>query len=255
MSDITRMYETVSPISASSHGDVSIKPVSNLEFSRGINSIPVVAAEFPSAAQDMAIVFTGDDDALLPVVLTGVKPNENVYLDEDGNWTGRYVPAFLRRYPFIFARSDVDTMTLCLDEAHSGFNRDGRGERLFDVDGNRTQYLENMLGFVTQYQRQHIMTQAFCKRLAALGLLEAATLNATDAAGETRRLVGFQIINRQKFKGIPDADLLTMFRSDELELCYLHMHSLQNLGIQLANTQVAEPALDMSEPGVSETLQ
>lgn len=254
MSDIAKMYESVSPINASTHGDVSIKPATNLEFSRGINSIPVVAAEFPSAAQDMAIVFTGDADAMVPVALTGVKPNENVYLNEDGKWTGRYVPAFLRRYPFIFARSDVDTMTLCLDEAYGGINRDGRGERLFDADGNRTQYLENMLGFVTQYQRQHIVTQAFCKRLASLGLLEAATLSATDADGETRRLVGFQVINRQKFKAIPDADLLAMFRSDELELCYLHMHSLQNLGIQLSNAQAAAPA-PKAEMEVPETVQ
>ncbi|PRY88292.1 SapC family protein [Donghicola tyrosinivorans] len=254
MSDIAKMYESVSPINASTHGDVSIKPATNLEFSRGINSIPVVAAEFPSAAQDMAIVFTGDADAMVPVALTGVKPNENVYLNEDGKWTGRYVPAFLRRYPFIFARSDVDTMTLCLDEAYSGINRDGRGERLFDADGNRTQYLENMLGFVTQYQRQHIVTQAFCKRLASLGLLEAATLSATDADGETRRLVGFQVINRQKFKAIPDADLLAMFRSDELELCYLHMHSLQNLGIQLSNVQATAPA-PKAEMEVPETVQ
>lgn len=254
MSDIAKMYESVSPINASTHGDVSIKPATNLEFSRGINSIPVVAAEFPSAAQDMAIVFTGDADAMVPVALTGVKPNENVYLNEEGKWTGRYVPAFLRRYPFIFARSDVDTMTLCLDEAYSGINRDGRGERLFDADGNRTQYLENMLGFVTQYQRQHIVTQAFCKRLASLGLLEAATLSATDADGETRRLVGFQVINRQKFKAIPDADLLAMFRSDELELCYLHMHSLQNLGIQLSNAQAAAPA-PKAEMEVPETVQ
>ena len=185
---------------------------------------------------------------MVPVVLTGVKLDENVYLDKDGKWTGRYVPAFLRRYPFIFARSDAGTMTLCLDEGYSGINREGRGERLFDADGNRTEYLENKLGFVTQYQRQHIVTQAFCKRLATLGLLEAATLNATDADGETFRMVGFQVINRQKFKAIPDADILTLFRSDELELCYLHMHSLQNLGIQLANVQAAALARDMSEP-------
>lgn len=253
MSDIIKMYASVSPINAGSHGDVSIKPATNLEFSRGINSIPIVAAEFPSAAQDMAIVFTGGDDAI--VALTGVKPNENVYLDNDGKWTGRYVPAFLRRYPFIFARSEADTMTMCLDEAYSGINRDGRGERLFDADGNRTQYLENMLGFITQYQRQHIVTQAFCKRLAALDLLEAATLNATDADGETRRLVGFKVIKREKFKEIPDADLLTMFRSDELELCYLHMHSLQNLGIQLANVRASESARHLSESEAAEILQ
>lgn len=241
MSEITKMYETVAPINSNLHQDVSIKPVTGLEFARHMNSVPILAAEFPSAAQDMAIVFAGEGDDLMPLALTGIKPNENLYLNADAKWTGRYVPAFFRRYPFIFARGDDDRMTLCIDETFAGVNRDGRGERLFDADGNRTQYLENMLDFVTQFQRQHIVTQAFCKRLEALDVLEPATLNASAKDGETSRLVGFKVFNRQKFKAIDDATLQDMFRSDEIELCYLHLHSLQNLGIKLNNATAASP--------------
>lgn len=248
MSDTSKMYASVAPINSTAHLDVSIKPVTGLEFARQMNSVPILAAEFPSAAQDMAIVFTGEGENLVPVTLTGVKPNENLYLNDDAKWTGRYVPAFFRRYPFIFARGDDDTMTLCIDESFAGVNRDGRGERLFDADGKRTQYLEQMLEFVTQYQRQHVVTQAFCKRLAALDLLEPATLSAAGKDGETRRLVGFQVINRQKFKAIEDATLLEMFRRDELELCYLHMHSLQNLGVQLGNALAAAAKEEATAP-------
>lgn len=248
MSDIAKMYESVAPINATAHAEVSIKPITGLEFSRQINSIPVLATEFPAAAADMAIVFTGEGESMIPVVLTGVKENENLYLNDEAKWTGRYVPAFLRRYPFIFARGDEDTMTLCIDEAYEGVNREGRGERLFDSEGNRTQYLENMLEFVTQYQRQHVVTQAFCKRLSDLDLLEPATLSASDQNGEVRRLVGFQVINRQKFKAIEDSKLVEMFRSDELELCFLHMHSLQNLGIQLSNTISAAAKEEAAAP-------
>ena len=239
MSDIAKMYETVAAINATAHGDVSVALISGLEFSRQLTSAPVLAAEFGAAASDMAIVFTGDDDVLVPVALLGIKENENLYLNDDAKWTGRYVPAFLRRYPFIFARGEDDTMTLCIDEEYEGLRVDGRGERLFDSDGNRTQYLDTMLNFVTQYQRQHLVTQEFCNRLSALDLLEPASLSSTDEAGEVRRLVGFKVINRQKFKTIEDSILSEMFRSDELELCYLHMHSLQNFGIQLRSTITA----------------
>lgn len=99
------------------------------------------------------------------------------------------------------------------------------------------------------------MSHEFCKRLANLGLLEAATLNATVKDGEIRRLIGFQVINRNKFKALPDAELLKMFRSDELELCFLHMHSLQNLGIQLANVQTVGPADEILEAEAVEALQ
>lgn len=248
MSEIKKMYETVAPINANLHKDVSVKPVVGLEFARQLNSVPILAAEFPSVAQDMAIVFTGEGDELMPLALTGVKPGENLYLNADAKWTGRYVPAFFRRYPFIFARGADDSMTLCIDESFAGFNRDGRGERLFDADGNRTQYLENMLDFVTQFQRQHIVTRAFCKRLEALDVLEPATLNASAKDGETSRLVGFKVINRQKFKAIEDATLLEMFRRDELELCYLHMHSLQNLGVQLGNALAAAAKEEETAP-------
>lgn len=244
MSGIEKIYASVSPITVTTHGDVSIKPANGLEFSRGILSIPVVAAEFPSIAQDMAIVFTGEGDAIVPVALTSVKEGENAYLNEDGKWTGRYIPAFLRRYPFIFARSDEDTMTLCLDETYEGLNREGVGERLFDAEGNQTQYLKSMLGFVTQYQRQHIATQVFCKRLVAMDLLEPAVLRAKDSNGEIRRLGGFHVINKKKLKLIPDEELLGMFRSDELELCYLHMHSLQNLERQVSNSHRAEASTE-----------
>lgn len=249
MTDLSIMYETVSPINATVHGDVSIKPVTGFEFAQKINSVPVLATEFAAAASDMALVFSGDDEELLPVALLGVTENKNLYVNDNGQWAGRYVPAFLRRYPFIFARDGEESLTLCIDESYTGFNREGRGERLFDTDGERTQYLENMLNFVTEYQRQHSGTKAFCKRLSDLGLLEPATLSAPEESGEVRRLVGFQVLSRQKFKAIDDSKLLEMFRRDELELCYLHMHSLKNIGIQLNKTA------DVTEELTAATIQ
>lgn len=59
------------------------------------------------------------------------------------------MPAFLRRYPFVFSSNDdASTFTLCIDEEFDGLNQDGRGERLFDSEGERTQYLQNVLGFL-----------------------------------------------------------------------------------------------------------
>ena len=79
MTDLSTMYETVSPINATVHGDVSIKPVTGFEFAQKINSVPVLATEFAAAASDMALVFSGDDEELLPVALLGVTENKNLY--------------------------------------------------------------------------------------------------------------------------------------------------------------------------------
>src|SRR5262249_27164470 len=89
----------------------------------------------------------------------------------------KYIPAFVRRYPFVFfSRDDSKTFTLCIDEAFPGFNQSGRGERLFGDDGKPTPYVENVVKFLGQYQREFQRTHAFCRNLKDLTLLSATEL-------------------------------------------------------------------------------
>lgn len=102
----------------------------------------LTVAEIPLAAMEYTIVFAGSDEAPVPAILLGIGQNENLYVDDQGAWNAKYIPAFVRRYPFVFTQSeDGRTLTLCVDEGCTGCNHDGRGERLFDADGERTGYL------------------------------------------------------------------------------------------------------------------
>jgi hypothetical protein len=92
------IYETAVPVSSARHGKCSVE-VKNCEFSRHVNSVPIVAAEFPQAAAEYAIVFAGSDDELMPAVILGAREKENLYLSDQGDWLAQYVPAFVRRYP------------------------------------------------------------------------------------------------------------------------------------------------------------
>src|SRR5690606_25699494 len=127
------IYERAVPVSSERHRDWSVETGVNYGFARELNSVPLLATEFGPAATEYAVVFAGDEQAVLPAAILGMRAGENSHVDSSGAWTGGYIPAFLRRYPFVFARSDDGTaFTLCLDEEFDGFNRDGRGERLFD---------------------------------------------------------------------------------------------------------------------------
>ena len=224
------IYERAVPISVEAHKGWSVKSDGTYKFAEGVNSVPILAAEFAPAALEYTIIFAGEGDVVFPSVILGMKEGENACVKEDGTWDGRYVPAFFRRYPFIFATSnDEQTFTLCIDEEYDGLNKDGRGERLFDEDGNRTQYLENVLAFSTEYQAQFTRTQAFAKRLLDLDLLEPAQAQFNLASGERTQLTGFKTINREKLKALPAETLAEMAKTDELELCYLHLQSLNNL--------------------------
>lgn len=232
MSKQMLIYERVTPILSDVHRDASIKVSEKFAFANSLNSVPLLAAEFIAAAQHYAIVFASGNGAIFPSVLLGFEDGVNVCVDASGDWVTGYVPAFIRRYPFIFADDvggDAGTFTLCIDESYSGLNREGRGERLFDSEGNRTQYLLQKLAFVSQFQAQFNRTQAFCERLKRLGLLEDAQLRFTTAEGQSGTLGGFQTIVRDRIKAIPEDEIKDMFSKDELELCFAHLHSLQNI--------------------------
>lgn len=224
------LYERVVPIQASVHGMTSVQTRSGFGFASQINSVPVVAAEIAAASRDMVVVFAGNNEAVFPAALMGVEESQNLYVDDQGAWTGRYIPAFLRRYPFVFAQSDdSDQLSLCIDESYDGVNQDGLGERLFDAAGERSGYLGQMLDFAAQYQVQFARTKLFCERLVRLSLLEPAVITLRDPEGATRQMSGFFRINRERLKSIPREELEQMFDTDELELCFLHLQSMANV--------------------------
>src|SRR5690606_37811599 len=114
----------------------------------------------------------------------------------DGDWQARYIPAFIRRYPFVFSSADDGkSFTLCIDTEFAGCNQEDRGERLFDADGQQTQYLKNVLEFLKEYQAHYQRTMAFARKLKELDLLEPMTAKFTTQAGDSGNLTGFMAVN------------------------------------------------------------
>lgn len=223
-------YKSAVPVSSEVHKDLSVRTDAGFAFAHSANSVPLVAAEFRAASLDYTIVFAGEADQMIPTVILGLKDGENQYLGADGQWNGRYVPAFVRRYPFVFAASDDgDTFTLCIDDQYDGCNRDGEGEALFDSRGEQTQYLKNVLDFTREYQAQFARTRAFCDRLVELDLLDPMHAEYTTPQGEARRLTGFSAVNRDKVKALTGDVLERMLKTDELELLFIHLQSMNNL--------------------------
>ena len=179
-------------------------------------------------------MFAGNQDSLLPAVILGVRGDENLFLTGENVWEAKYIPAFVRRYPFVFSTSpDGQQLTLCIDEAFSGFNREGRGQKLFGDDAKPTPYVENVLKFLQEYQAQFLRTQAFCNKIRELDLLEPMQAQVDLATGERLALGGFMAVNRAKLKALSGDKLAELARTDELELLYLHLQSMRNfLGLR-----------------------
>ncbi|UWQ93689.1 SapC family protein (plasmid) [Rhodobacteraceae bacterium M382] len=248
-------YNTAVPVSAQRHGDLSISMGKSYSFASKTNSIPVTALEFGPAASDHPIVFAGVGDDAVPAIIVGTRNDENLAVDSDGQWSGTYIPAFARRYPFIFSLDEEkQQFTLLLDEEYEGANREGRGERLFDSEGEQTVYLKSLLKFLQEYQAGFARTQAFCKRLIELDLLTPMQAQFSLPAGENRTLGGFKVVDREKLKALPGDTLAELCSKDELECIYLHLASLRHFRNMLERTQPVatqdpmEPATDDVEP-------
>ena len=223
------IYETVVPLSFARHRDSSVEIGGNYSFSGKVNSVPLMAVEFPQAAADYAIVFAGTQGNIMPAVILGLRGNENLYLSKDATWEAKYIPAFVRRYPFVFSTSpDEQRFVLCIDEEFAGFNREGRGQRLFGDDGKPSPYVEQILKFLQEYQAQFRLTQSFCKKVQELDLLEPMQAQVELGSGERFLLGGFMAVNRTKLKAVSADKLAELAKSDELELIYLHLQSIRN---------------------------
>ncbi len=222
------IYEKAVPVTRNKHGEVSIKAGNDYGFAKNVNSVPLMASEFESSCAEYAIVFSGEGKDVMPVVLLGIRDQENLYIDENGGWNAKYIPAFVRRYPFVFSTGDKSNFTLCLDEDFPGVNRRGIGERLFDAEGERTQYLQSVLGFLQAYQAQFEATRAFCKRLADLNLLEGMQAQFALRSGQRMTLGGFMTVSRDRLKALPGEALARLAASGDLDLIYAHLHSQRN---------------------------
>ena len=81
-----------------------------------------MANEVSFVGKDFPIVFTGGEQTAL-VALTSLG-GENLAINAEGKYIVSYVPAFLRRYPFMLASSqeNPEQQVVMIDEASELFS-------------------------------------------------------------------------------------------------------------------------------------
>lgn len=222
-----------------------IAPARDLNFAQKTNSLYLAGAEFGNACKEYPIVFTMvESGAYIPVALLGLRTEENLLIDATGAWQGRYLPAYLRRYPFALFDLDGGQKGVCIDEAYPGLN-DKTGEALFDRSGANTPFLQKTVAFLNEYQAQCLRTEEFCQRLKDAGLFKQIDTTATLYDGSSFSLNGLMVVDEDKLLALGDKQALELFRAGELAWVYAHLMSLSNMqGLveRLATVRRAETA-------------
>lgn len=216
-------YRRPRPLDSAGHGTMSLKSDIGYGFARATNSVPLTGAEFPKAAAHYPIVFT-TQPAPGALAAVGVRPASNLFINADGQWDAPYIPAYVRRYPFIFLElNQGEQLALCIDEA-AGALEPGLIRPLFR-DGKPTEIVKQALQFCVDYQRDHAATATFVQALAARDLLVPYQVTMTLTSGEQLDLVGFQVVDEARFGSLPDEVFLDWRRRGWLGLVYAHLLS------------------------------
>lgn len=242
-------YEKVVALNSELHRNLKFDTNQvNFSFARDTTAVLIAGIEFAEASRDYPIVFIrGQDQQLRPMVVLGVRKAENLFVDEAGKWSAAYVPAFVRRYPFVLAEGDQpEQLVVCIDEKCAALNSEN-GELLIDADGQSQPMMNEVLQFLQNFRQESARTEALTKQLDELGLFVQQGVRFDTAGGEAFQLSDFYMIDDAKFNQIDDAKLPSLFRSGALGLAYLHLASMGNMRklLNLVNSRAAEKPADM----------
>ena len=222
-------YNNLEPLSSEAHAKFKLRPTNGAKFLIDQHAIPLTVDEFTLAQRNFPIVFSQGDDAV-PLALMGLNEGVNVFIDENGQLRDpyTYVPAYIRRYPFMLARlrPEAEELTLCFDPTGDAVGEFEDGEPLF-ANGEPTEITNGILTFNREFEEAGARTGAFMAELKELDLLMDGEVTI-QPEGSDKPFVyqGFRMVNEDKLRELRGDQLRKVSQNGLLPLLYAHLFSL-----------------------------
>ncbi len=248
-SGLPMCYNDLVPLNTQDHGKWKAIQVDKAAWIATQHVVPLTVEEFPAAQRDFPIVFSTGDNPV-PLAVMGLNEGVNTFFEADGTLIGApYIPAYIRRYPFLLVkmRQDDQNLSLCFDPTSNLLGEFEDGNALFHADNAPTTHTQELLNFCEKFEEAGMRTKAFVDELKALDLLMEGevAINRADGAGQPFIYRGFQMINESKLRELRGDQLRKMTESGLLGLVYAHLMSLDLLRVIFARAtdQGSGPAL------------
>jgi hypothetical protein len=224
------MYNKPEPLSIEAHGDLGlISSDRPFAFAFAANAVPVLVTEFGPASINYPIIFAGDDRT--PLAIMSVRPNENLFITEGRFDPEAYIPAFIRRYPFVTASNPQnEQMIVCIDTSAGFLTKNGGDVKLFE-NGEPSEYTKNAIEFCKNFEMERQRTESFVALLKELDLLEERKQTITPAnddgtPGEPIELSDYFAVSEAKLAALPGDKLVQLRDTGALQQIYAHLLSL-----------------------------
>ncbi len=224
-------YSKPEPLAKELHGKLGVKRIDDpFRFAKEGHAVPLTVGEFPLAAVTGPIIFVGDER--LPIAVMGLNAGENMFLGDDGVFQpGIYIPAYIRRYPFVYANDDASKqMVLCIDRS-ADFIVEGGDMPFFDEKGEPSEYTKNCVEFCNNFEIERQRTSSFTQLLKDLDLFEQKTanftpVNADGTPGEPQKIADYFGVSEDKLNALPAEKLVELRDNGALGQIYAHLLSL-----------------------------
>ena len=228
-SSLPIFYGDLAPLSSNLHGTYHTRPADRAPFMVNAQAVPITVDEFVSVQRFCPIVFSTGDQSV-PLALMGLNDGANVFVDDEGKLNGEfYVPAYVRRYPFMLARlqPEAQELSLCFDPTSNLVGEFEEGSALFE-DGQPTEATTNILKFCEEFELSAQRTLAFVGELEQAELLMDGEVSIQpEGADQPFVYRGFRMVNEEKLRELRGDELRKMNQNGMLPLIMAHLFSLQ----------------------------
>ncbi|SHN57944.1 SapC family protein [Erythrobacter sanguineus] len=223
-------YKDLLPLNSRDHADWKVGTMENAAFLAETHAVPLTSDEFIDAQRHFPIVFTAGENPL-PIALFGLNEGVNTFIGDDKKLVSEiYVPAYVRRYPFILARlhQDSDEMSLCFDPTVSVVGKHAEGVELFDAQAEPTEYTKGVLDFCRRFEEAGQRTKAFMDELGKLDIMMDGEISITRNDEPDKPFVyrGFRMVDESKLRDLPTEKLEALIKNGMLVLIHAHLFSM-----------------------------
>ncbi|MEL7691320.1 SapC family protein [Citromicrobium bathyomarinum] len=234
-------YEDLMPLNSRDHKKFHNRMRETAPYLAKQHMVPLTAEEFVQVARHYPIIFSTGENPL-PLALMGLNEGVNTFFDENGKaHEPVYVPAYVRRYPFMLARltAESEDLSLCFDPTCDAVGDFSEGDALFNDDGSPTEHTQAILNFCEQFEQAGHRTKLMTDELVKHGLLMdgEVSIERNSEPGKPYVYKGFQMVDQNKLRELDGETIARWNKDGMLPLIYAHLASLDLLRVIFARQQ------------------
>jgi len=225
------LYKNPEPLDAQRHGHLGVRrSPTPFGFAAAQHFVPLNVQEFGPAGVNFPIIFAGE--TYTPLAVMGLQEGENVFIDAEGGYrAGAYIPAYLRRYPFVGAiDNQQQRVIICIDRASDLLTETAADFALFE-NGEASEFTKAYVEICSQFDTDRARSEAFVATLRELDLFEPKQTTYTprnpDGSAAAPVLISeYFSVSETKLRELPADKLAQLRDTGALTQIYAHLHSL-----------------------------